>query len=161
MPLSLPALFHQNIPIHTARPSSEFSHPQDDFIDILGVTGFSSLAKPWSQWTAQSPLLIWNVSTSGICSSPGPCLTAYPWDQAGVGSGSFFSQRPNLTRSPSLLGWAFFLTNKTWVYSSMCNKGNLLTAGCGEGEYSVYCKVPSKNRQVALKILDSPMGFKE
>ena len=42
----------------------------------------------------------------------------------------------------------------------MGSKTNLLTPGCGEGKYSVYCRVPSKeNKQLVLKRPELPNGF--
>ena len=41
-----------------------------------------------------------------------------------------------------------------------CSKANLLTLGCGEGKYSIYCRVPSKkNGQLMLKSSELPNGF--
>lgn len=40
-----------------------------------------------------------------------------------------------------------------------CSKTNLLTLGSGEGKYSLYCRVPSKeNRQLLLKRPEPPMA---
>lgn len=36
----------------------------------------------------------------------------------------------------------FVLPNQTWVHFPGHSKVSLLTAGCGEGKCSVYCRVP-------------------
>ena len=36
----------------------------------------------------------------------------------------------------------------------------LLTHGCGR-KYSIYCRVPSKNRQLGANVLNSLMAFRE
>ena len=42
----------------------------------------------------------------------------------------------------------------------MCSKANLLTPGCGEGMYSICCRVPSKeNEQLMLKRPELPDDF--
>ena len=41
------------------------------------------------------------------------------------------------------------LLNQTWVHSSMRSKANLLILSCGEGKYSIYYKVPSKESRTA------------
>ena len=55
------------------------------------------------------------------------------------------------------------LPNQAWVRSPACGKANLVTPGCGEGKYSVYCKAPnvgpSKNGQLVPKRLELPSGF--
>ena len=45
---------------------------------------------------------------------------------------------------PGTWGALYMLPNVTWVHSPECNKDNLLTLGCSEGKYSVYCRAPSK-----------------
>ena len=44
---------------------------QADFPKIPAVVGFSSLAQLCSPWTAQTPLLTWNLSASSLYVSPG------------------------------------------------------------------------------------------
>ena len=62
-----------------------------------------------------------------------------------------------LMRSPPLLR---VLLNQTWVCSPICNEANLLTPGCGEGKYSIYHKVLSKqNGQLMFRRLEFPTGF--
>ena len=40
------------------------------------------------------------------------------------------------------------------------SKANLLTVGCGEEKYRVYCRAPNKeNRQLMLKRPELPSGF--
>ena len=40
------------------------------------------------------------------------------------------------------------------------SKTNLLTSGCGEGNYSIVCRVPSKEKgQLMLKRPEPPNGF--
>ena len=52
------------------------------------------------------------------------------------------------------------LPNQTWVCSPVLSKANLLTSGCGEGKYSVYCREPSKeNVQLMLQRPELPDGF--
>ena len=52
------------------------------------------------------------------------------------------------------------LLSQKWVRSPMNSKANLLTPACVEGQYSVYCRVPSKeNRQLMLKRPKLPDGF--
>ena len=42
----------------------------------------------------------------------------------------------------------------------MYSKANLLTLGCGEGKYSIYCMEPGKeNGQLVLKRPELPNGF--
>ena len=60
----------------------------------------------------------------------------------------------------NILTFLKVLPNQTWVCSPTCSKANLLTPGWGEGKYSIYCRVPSKEkRQVMLKGLELPDGF--
>ena len=41
-----------------------------------------------------------------------------------------------------------------------CSKANLLTTGCGEGKYSIYCRVSSKEKeQLTLKRPKLPDEF--
>ena len=35
----------------------------------------------------------------------------------------------------------FMLPSQTWVYKPVHSRANVLTPGCGERKYSVYCKV--------------------
>ena len=53
---------------------------------------------------------------------------------------------------------------QTWVRSPARSKANLLTLGCGEGKYSVYCKAPNvgpskENGQLMRKRPKLPNGF--
>ena len=54
------------------------------------------------------------------------------------------------------------LLNQSQVGLLMCSKANLLTPGCGEGEHSVDCRAPSKEKgQLMLKrpkFLDDFLG---
>ena len=43
----------------------------------------------------------------------------------------------------------------------MHSKANQLTLGCGEGKYSIYCRTPSKSRQLVLKRPELHAGFQE
>ena len=53
-----------------------------------------------------------------------------------------------------------FHFHQTWVVLLVCVKANLLTLGCGEGAWSIYCLVPSKeNGQLILKRPTFPIGF--
>ena len=54
--------------------------------------------------------------------------------------------------------------NQTWICLSDISKANVLTPGCGEGKYSIYCKVPSvgpskENGQLMLRRPKLPNGF--
>ena len=52
------------------------------------------------------------------------------------------------------------LPNKNCVHLPVCSKANLLTQGCDEGKYNIYCRAPSKeNGQLMLKRPKLPNGI--
>ena len=62
----------------------------------------------------------------------------------------------------NILTFLKVLPNQTWVCSLECNKANLLTPGCGEGKYNLYCRAPSTEKgQLKLKGPELPNGFQE
>ena len=52
------------------------------------------------------------------------------------------------------------LLNQTQVHLPMCSTANLLTPGCDEVKYSIYCRASSKkNGQLMFKRPELPNGF--
>lgn len=49
-----------------------------------------------------------------------------------------------------------------WIYYLPHRKANLLTLGCGERKYSIFCRVSSKeNEWLMIKRAELLNGFKE
>ena len=54
------------------------------------------------------------------------------------------------------------LLNLTWVCLPTCSKANLLTPGCGEGKYIIYCRHQARRTgSSSSKDLNSLMAFRE
>ena len=49
--------------------------------------------------------------------------------------------------------------NQTWVHMPNYNKAHLLTPGCSEGKYNVYCRCQEESRQLALQRPELPNSF--
>ena len=58
------------------------------------------------------------------------------------------------------MSFLLLLSNHTWVHLPVHSKANLLTLGCGEGKYSVYCRYQTRSTgQLMLKKPELPDGL--
>ena len=51
------------------------------------------------------------------------------------------------------------LSNRTWVFLPTKSKAKLLTLGCGEGEYSIYCGAQQEVGEVHVQKTWTPSWF--
>ena len=85
----------------------------------------------------------------------------YSWLSLEADAGTHHFIRQTRYRVTSeVIRWFVLLPKQIGSSLLTCNRANLVTPGCGEGKYSVYCKAPSKeNGQLVLKRPECPEGF--